>query len=126
MIPDCFFRRANADWMLMVLLAEHGNLGYINEVMAAYRVHGGGAWSQLNPIQGTLEHIKTCETIDAHLNFKYARAISARIVAWRKALARQRAQACQAESRSAVKNGEIMKGLRLLLQAALAAPLAGC
>lgn len=122
-LPDCFFRVTNADWMLFVLLAEHGTLGYINEVMAAYRVHSGGVWSGLDPIQGTREHIKTYETIDAHLNFKYTRAISKKIIAWRKALTRQQAQSCLAQYHRAVKNGEMKKGLRLLLQATLSAPL---
>lgn len=121
--PDCFDTVLNGDWMLFVLLAEHGNLGYINEVMAAYRVHEGGIWSRLDPTQGTRENIKTYETIDAYLNFRYTRAISEKIVSMRKALNQRQAQAFLAQYHRAVKNGEIRRGLRLLLRATLSAPL---
>lgn len=122
-LPDCFDKVLNGDWMLLVLLAEHGNLGYVNEVMAAYRVHSGGFWSRLDPVKGTREHIKTYETIDAHLNFKYTRVISEKIVLWRKVITRQQALSCLAQYHKAVKNGEIRKGLRFLWQATRSAPL---
>lgn len=35
------------DWPLYVLYAEHGDIGYIPEVMAAYRLHEGGLYSPL-------------------------------------------------------------------------------
>lgn len=122
-LPDCFFRVTNADWMLFVLLAEHGNLGYINEVMAAYRVHSGGIWSRIDPIQGTREQIKTYEAIDAYLNFKYTTAISEKIAAWRKKISLQQGQSCLTQYHTAVKNGEIQKGVGLLWRATLFAPL---
>jgi glycosyltransferase involved in cell wall biosynthesis len=34
-----------ADWTLFVLAAQHGALGYLDEVMAAYRQHPGGFWT---------------------------------------------------------------------------------
>jgi glycosyltransferase involved in cell wall biosynthesis len=39
------------DWPFCLLHALHGPLGFINESMAAYRIHHGGAWSQLSPLQ---------------------------------------------------------------------------
>lgn len=122
-LPDCFFGVTNADWMLFVLLAERGNLGYLNEVMATYRVHSGGVWSGLDAAPGISEHIKTYETIDAHLNFKYTRAISRKLATWRRTLTALEAQATLAQYHSAVKNGEIKQGLRLLWQLGLSAPL---
>jgi glycosyltransferase involved in cell wall biosynthesis len=35
------------DWPLYVLYAEHGDIGYIPEVMAAYRLHDAGLYSPL-------------------------------------------------------------------------------
>ncbi|HEY0972515.1 MAG TPA: glycosyltransferase [Gemmatimonadales bacterium] len=33
------------DWPLHVLNAQHGSIGYLDETLAAYRVHAGGLWS---------------------------------------------------------------------------------
>lgn len=41
---DCF---PVTDWPLYVLYAEHGEIGYIPEVMGAYRLHAGGLYSPL-------------------------------------------------------------------------------
>lgn len=43
--PDAFKRFSLGDWPLCMLLAERGELGFLPEVMAAYRVHSGGTWS---------------------------------------------------------------------------------
>lgn len=69
--PGWLYDLPFGDWPLHVLNAEHGYIGYINEVMAAYRVHGGGTWSSL-ALERQLPHIiKFLGLIDAHLNFKY-------------------------------------------------------
>jgi len=39
------------DWPLYVLYAEHGQIGYIPEVMSAYRIHSGGQYSRLTERQ---------------------------------------------------------------------------
>ncbi|HEX9014349.1 MAG TPA: glycosyltransferase [Anaerolineaceae bacterium] len=61
-IPTCsiVFRRAAVpsmpawtkslpmlDWALLALLARQGKIGYLPEVMGAYRIHAGGVWSNL-------------------------------------------------------------------------------
>lgn len=43
-IPDRFKFLPMGDWPALVLTAMHGKLGYINEVMACYVIHPGGAW----------------------------------------------------------------------------------
>lgn len=35
------------DWPLYILAAEHGDIGYLPEVMGAYRLHAGGVYSAL-------------------------------------------------------------------------------
>jgi glycosyltransferase involved in cell wall biosynthesis len=37
-----------ADWLLYLLLAERGAIGYLREPMAMYRVHAAGMWSGLD------------------------------------------------------------------------------
>jgi hypothetical protein len=36
------------DWPLYAMLAQHGLMGFIDEDMATYRIHAGGAWSGQN------------------------------------------------------------------------------
>lgn len=38
------------DWLVNIMAAEHGKIGYLNEVMAVYRVHSGGVWSMMGEI----------------------------------------------------------------------------
>lgn len=44
-LPDWYLRMPTFDWPLHVLNAEHGDIGYIDEILGAYRVHAGGFWS---------------------------------------------------------------------------------
>lgn len=48
-LPEWYFERP-MDWPFFVLFAQRGNIGYINEVMAVYRLHGGGVWWWQNPL----------------------------------------------------------------------------
>jgi len=43
-IPDWYFRLKMSDYPLHIMNAQHGLIGYIDEVMAVYRVHLGGIW----------------------------------------------------------------------------------
>lgn len=122
-LPESFDRVANGDWMFFVLLAEHGSIGYINEVMAAYRMHAGGFWSRLTAQQRVKEHINTYKTINAHLNFKYDRLISEIIAALPRRLNEQHARSSLDQYHKFVQKGEIKKGLRMLWQATRSAPL---
>ena len=121
-LPECFYDVTNADWMLWVLLAEHGDIGYINEVMAAYRMHAGGMWSRLTAQQRVKEHIHTYKTINEHLNFKYDRMISEIITALPRRLNEQNARSFLDQYHKLVQKGEFKKGLRMLWQATKSAP----
>jgi glycosyltransferase involved in cell wall biosynthesis len=43
--PEWYFRCPVGDFPLHVLNGLHGDFGFIDRVMAAYRIHGGGIWS---------------------------------------------------------------------------------
>lgn len=45
-LPEVFLSFQVGDWPLCMLLAERGELGFLPEVMAAYRVHSGGTWTR--------------------------------------------------------------------------------
>jgi glycosyltransferase involved in cell wall biosynthesis len=44
-LPDWYLEMPTFDWPLHVLNAEHGSIGYIDELLGAYRVHPAGFWS---------------------------------------------------------------------------------
>lgn len=123
--PESFYNLMAADWMIYVMCGERGNLGYINEVLATYRIHGAGAWSKLNFIQRIKEHIKTYEAIDAYLKFQYSPIISEKISALRVTLSqqyKQHARTCLDKYHSLTREGQFLKALPLLIEATRSAP----
>jgi glycosyltransferase involved in cell wall biosynthesis len=59
------------DWPLHILNAEHGKIGYLNEVMGVYRYHSGGYYSQLSQREKLRETLKFYQRMNACLQFKY-------------------------------------------------------
>jgi glycosyltransferase involved in cell wall biosynthesis len=78
--PAWIFKCAMGDWPLHVLNAQHGRIGYLDEVMGVYRKHSGGVWSgqeRLRILANTLqaaEHIGTCLTPDQRKHLDAGRA----------------------------------------------------
>lgn len=70
--PDWYFEMYGGDTGLFVLLAQKGNIGFINEVMSAYRRHGVGSWSGLKSIERLLNGLNNHEVLDAALNYRYS------------------------------------------------------
>jgi glycosyltransferase involved in cell wall biosynthesis len=46
--PDWYGKLPAGDYLLHLLNAQYGKVGFINEVMAVYRVHKGGVWGAKN------------------------------------------------------------------------------
>jgi len=80
--PAWCARMPIGDWPLHVLNAEHGDIGYIDRIFAVYRVHSGGVWSSLSTSESYKISIQVAQAIDAHLGFKYTRAIRKNIAYW--------------------------------------------
>jgi glycosyltransferase involved in cell wall biosynthesis len=74
--PDWVQRLGQSDWPLEVMIAQHGFIRYIDEVMAAYRVHPGGIWSSLSPINNVLQKIEFYTNINDYLNHEYDKLIT--------------------------------------------------
>jgi len=70
-IPPWMGSLKMGDWPLFILIAEHGDIGYLDEVMAAYRVHPGGSWSMKSEAAVLQEGIKMLKQVDEHFEFKY-------------------------------------------------------
>jgi glycosyltransferase involved in cell wall biosynthesis len=69
--PDWFYTLKWADWALYILWAQHGQIGYIGEIMGAYRIHKNGLWSGLNEAEQIEQVIEFYEKMNANLDFKY-------------------------------------------------------
>ena len=70
---------APGDWLLALTHARQGDIGYIDEVMAAYRAHSGGVWSSMDPAERIETRIQMYRQIDAELDFEHTGIIRSRI-----------------------------------------------
>ncbi|PID57835.1 hypothetical protein CSB45_06335 [candidate division KSB3 bacterium] len=69
--PAWYFSVLPGDWPLHVLHAQYGKIGYLHEVMAAYRTHDGGLWSRQSRLDTLSPLICTARTIDRHFHSRY-------------------------------------------------------
>ena len=63
------------DWPLHILNAEHGKIGYIDEVMGMYRYHPGGLYSPFSETKKQQETLKFYHTMNKNLNYRYDRIV---------------------------------------------------
>ncbi|MBC7797301.1 MAG: glycosyltransferase [Pyrinomonadaceae bacterium] len=64
--PAWFVKMHVGDWTLHLINAEHGKIGYINEVMAVYRIHQGGVWASKKHQETLLKWIPIVEQCRQH------------------------------------------------------------
>jgi glycosyltransferase involved in cell wall biosynthesis len=78
-LPDWYLEMPTFDWPLHVLNAEHGSIGYIDEVLGAYRVHSAGFWStrmaHYRRISDVEAMIHGYRLIDRHTRGRYRKTI---------------------------------------------------
>jgi glycosyltransferase involved in cell wall biosynthesis len=74
-LPDWFFTLLRGDWAIHVLVAKHGNIGRLDEIMAAYRFHQSGFWSSVNSEIQILDTIREYRYFDEYLNYRHSRFI---------------------------------------------------
>lgn len=74
-IPSWYVDLPIGDWPLYILYAQNGTIGYLDEILAAYRVHHGGLWSRQLSRHDNSDDIRrmieTCDLIDRHLGQEY-------------------------------------------------------
>lgn len=70
-MPAWYHDLGVGDWPLWVLVARHGKAGYLNEIMAAYRVHSGGVYSGTPPLEWLPRMLQAYDAIDRGLDFEY-------------------------------------------------------
>lgn len=75
--PDWYTTLRIGDWPLHVMNAQHGKIGYLDEVMAVYRVHEGSLWSSRDRLDQITETVEVLDHLDAYLGFRYRKHIKA-------------------------------------------------
>ncbi len=69
--PDWWHNILSADWTLHIFHAQHGDIGYIPEIMAAYRFNPQGIWSRLQ-FEDKLEMgLRFYTQMNSYLNYQY-------------------------------------------------------
>ena len=78
------------DWALHIFCAQYGKIGYIDEVLAAYRIHKEGLWSKLDNMQTLEGRIDFYERMNANLGFRHNETVQFMISKYKNRLARAR------------------------------------
>ncbi len=89
--PDWFYDLPYGDWPLYILCAQHGKIGYIDEIFGLYRIHSGGVWSRLDPIKKLESLIAFYQIMNAKLDFRFTPIVESLISVRQKELADMRA-----------------------------------
>jgi glycosyltransferase involved in cell wall biosynthesis len=74
-LPDWVLGLKMADWPLHILVGRSGKIRLLDQVTSVYRVHPGGVWSSLSPVDQVLATTQMLLSLDRHLGFKYTNAI---------------------------------------------------
>jgi glycosyltransferase involved in cell wall biosynthesis len=74
--PPWLSKLGMADWPIHLLHAQHGYLGYLNEVMGVYRCHEQGVWISLTEPQRLQSIIKMLETVNIYFDYQYEALIN--------------------------------------------------
>jgi glycosyltransferase involved in cell wall biosynthesis len=110
-LPEWYLEMPTFDWPLHVLNAEHGDIGYLDEILGAYRVHSAGFWSmrmsRYESIGDVEAMIRAYRLIDRHTGGRYRDAIRGPLLD----LYRHAAKLRLAEGRRAGALGYALRGL---------------
>jgi acetyltransferase-like isoleucine patch superfamily enzyme len=73
--PDWYYGLKIGDWPLFTLLAHEGDIGYVHEVMAVYRVHASSIFSSVKEEEQYLAGIASRQAVNAHFMGQYRNVI---------------------------------------------------
>jgi glycosyltransferase involved in cell wall biosynthesis len=76
-LPSWFGEIILGDWPLHLLNAAHGKIGFLPQVMSAYRIHAGGAHSSRSTVGKIEEVFQMLTAVDHHFDGKYSKQIDA-------------------------------------------------
>lgn len=82
-LPEWYDGLDYGDWPLYVLAAQHGELAYLDELMALYRVHPGGLWTMNHSFFSRLEDVERTarvhQVLNRHLGLVFDGVVSERV-----------------------------------------------
>lgn len=70
-LPVWYHDLGMGDWPLWALVTQHGHAGYLNEIMAVYRVHSGGVYSGTSTLEFLPHMLQAYDAINRGLDYKY-------------------------------------------------------
>jgi glycosyltransferase involved in cell wall biosynthesis len=74
-LPAWFMKAEAGDWAIHILNAAHGNIGFLPEVMSAYRIHPAGNWSGRSVERRVISTFELLTAVDHHFHGKYSAEI---------------------------------------------------
>ncbi|WP_051292977.1 glycosyltransferase [Citrifermentans bremense] len=77
--PKWFYDLPMGDWPLHVLNAEHGLYAYLDEILASYRVHQGGVWSQRKTHDNMRQTVLAMTVVNRELGFRHGKSMGRKI-----------------------------------------------
>lgn len=77
--PGWYYDIYNCDYALQLMLADHGKIYYIDEVMGTYRKHPGSIGKTITHKTHWLNLIKVIKYFDKYTNYKYHKIIKNRV-----------------------------------------------
>lgn len=77
--PQWFYDLPMGDWPLHVLNSEQGLYAYLDEMLASYRVHGGGGWSQKKMRDTVRQTVLAMTVVNRELRFRHDKVMGRKI-----------------------------------------------
>lgn len=74
-LPRWLFEMKMGDWPVFAIVARHGKIELMDDIMATYRVHSGGTWSSLPRMTQVREMARMLRLLDKQLEFQHTAAI---------------------------------------------------
>jgi glycosyltransferase involved in cell wall biosynthesis len=74
-LPNWYIDCQVGDWPLLILYAQHGKIGFINQTMSTFRVHSDSVTNSVNIIKKHEMFFNTIETVGKYLGPDYERLI---------------------------------------------------
>jgi glycosyltransferase involved in cell wall biosynthesis len=65
------------DWAMHLMNAARGDIYYLSDNMAVYRVHGGGSWSAMSPRAAFKKYLRVMDNLNHYFEYKYDGAFRA-------------------------------------------------
>jgi len=82
-LPDWYLEMPTFDWPLHLLNSEHGDIGYLDELLGVYRVHRGGFWSTNMALYRTVEDVESMinayQIVNRYTRYRFTATIEGQI-----------------------------------------------